>query len=456
MTTVTDAPGPVSHTAVLSKAPALAELHFDPDAARLADFERTLQAEGVADLRLFLPPRSAANYLDTFVELVRVDLEWRWDRGTPKGAEEYLRQFPELGGLKSAVAAVAFEEYRARLRAGEAVHPAEYAVRFRIPTDMWPDPTPQPEASGVPVAPPAPAGPAPAAVAEVPPLAAVPEAGSEFLGFWLVEELGSGPAARVFVARQGDTAGRPVVLKVGFGLFAETKPVAYLHHTNIVPIYSLHQSGRVQAVCMPYFGGTTLDRVLEGLRARAARPERGDVLHQLVGAGRPTTKFRPGGLGGAWGELERLTYPRVVARLGAQLASGLAHAHERGVRHGALKPSNVLIADDGIPMLFDFPLTEDASLHGPPDFSVDIYALGLLLHELLTADLPLPDGPGGLPTGGDRDPALPRGLAPIVRRCLADPKGQYSSARELQADLERYSGRRSFWGRVREWFAATR
>jgi hypothetical protein len=436
-------------TAVLSHVPALAEAHFDPDAARVADFELTLQAEARTDLRLFLPPRSAADYLDTLVELVRVDLEWRWDGGTPKGADEYLRQFPELAALKTAVAAVAFEEYRARLRAGENVHPGEYAAKFHIPTDAWPDPTPAPAPGSVPTAAPVPPSLSPAPVA-MPPAPAVPEAGSEFLGFWLVEELGAGPAARVFVARQGDTAGRPVVLKVGFGLFAETKPVAHLHHTNIVPIYSLHQSGRVQAVCMPYFGGSTLDRVLAGLRTRAVRSERGDVLHQLVCSSRPTTKFQGGPIG-AWAELERLAYPAAVARLGAELAAGLAHAHERGVRHGALKPSNVLIADDGTPMLFDFPLTEDTSLHGSPDFGVDIYALGLLLHELLTGDLPIPDGPGGLPTGGDRDPTLPKGLAPIVRRCLADPTKRYPSARALQKDLERFAERRPIWQRMRGW-----
>jgi serine/threonine protein kinase len=181
------------------------------------------------------------------------------------------------------------------------------------------------------------------------------------------------------------------------------------------------------------------------------RPERGDVLCQLVYSGRPTTKFQPPAAPGSWAELERLAYPVAVARLGAQLAAGLAHAHERGVRHGALKPSNVLLADDGIPMLFDFPLTEDESRHGAPDFGADIYALGLLLHELLTGDLPIPDGPGGLPTGGDRDPLLPKGLAPIVRRCLADPAGRYPTARELERDLERFAEGRTLWQWVRGW-----
>src|SRR5439155_9435217 len=60
--------------------------------------------------------------------------------------------------------------------------------------------------------------------------------------------------------------------------------------------------------------------------------------------------------------LERRTYVQAVVWLGARLADGLAHAHERGIFHRDLKPANVLLTDDGLPMLLDFNLSEDVKL----------------------------------------------------------------------------------------------
>src|SRR5262245_44757494 len=82
---------------------------------------------------------------------------------------------------------------------------------------------------------------------------AMPEAGAEFLGFRLVAELGRGALGRVFLARQGDVGDRPVVLKVSPDIDDETRTLAQLQHTNVVPLYSVHRAGPLQAVCMPYF-----------------------------------------------------------------------------------------------------------------------------------------------------------------------------------------------------------
>ena len=95
----------------------------------------------------------------------------------------------------------------------------------------------------------------------------------------LVEELGRGAFGRVFLARQGDLADRPVALKVGDRLFGESQTLAQLQHTNIVPIYSLHRAGPFQAVCMPYFGRTTLADVLQRAPRAPRRCRRpGDAL----------------------------------------------------------------------------------------------------------------------------------------------------------------------------------
>ena len=78
--------------------------------------------------------------------------------------------------------------------------------------------------------------------------------GGTFLGFRLESELGRGAFGRVYLARQGDLANRPVALKISADVIGETHALAQLQHTNIVPIYSVHRSGPLQAVCMPYLG----------------------------------------------------------------------------------------------------------------------------------------------------------------------------------------------------------
>src|SRR5262249_58143462 len=111
--------------------------------------------------------------------------------------------------------------------------------------------------------------------------------------------------------------------------------------------------------------------------------------------------------------LERSSYVEAALWLTARLAEGLAHAHERGVLHRDLKPANVLLADDGTPMLLDFNLAQEygaaAALAGgtlpymAPEYLArlgrdtprseprhDVYALGLILWEMLAGQFPYP------------------------------------------------------------------
>ena len=74
----------------------------------------------------------------------------------------------------------------------------------------------------------------------------------------------------------------------------------------------------------------------------------------------------PAGVGPTAATLEMLhsaaVYVDAVLWIGARLADGLAHAHERGIVHRDLKPANVLLTDDGQPMLLDFNLAQDTKL----------------------------------------------------------------------------------------------
>src|SRR5262249_49855595 len=100
----------------------------------------------------------------------------------------------------------------------------------------------------------------------------LPAPGQSFLGFQLVCELGRGAFSRVYLARQGDLANRFVVLKIGSGLFNESHNLAQLLHSHIVPVYSVHRCGQLQALCMPYLGSTTLADVLRERRSRGIVP----------------------------------------------------------------------------------------------------------------------------------------------------------------------------------------
>jgi serine/threonine protein kinase len=112
------------------------------------------------------------------------------------------------------------------------------------------------------------------------PLAPVPlpEVGSTFAEFHLIAELGRGAFGKVYLARQEALANRYVVLKISTDSFRESQRLAQLQHTDIVPIFSVHEVPPLHAVCMPYYGSTTLSDVLKTLEERATLPASGKGL----------------------------------------------------------------------------------------------------------------------------------------------------------------------------------
>ena len=332
-----------------------------------------------------------------------------------------------------------------------------------------------------------------------------PAVGMSFAGFQLVALLGKGAFGRVYLARQDELAERYVALKVSADLTGESRTLAQLQHTNIVPVYSAHRADGFEAVCMPYLGPITLAGLLHRCRQKNALPTTGrELVHTLNGLSDDTAvatglaSHRPSGVPAA-GEpepadgrlpdrapvilqvLDGLSYLDAVCWLGGRLADALAHAHDRGIVHNDLKPANVLVADDGQPMLLDFGVSDDLKLRAEaadapvggtlpymspeqlaavrgrdwtPDPRSDVYALGVILFELLTAAHPfrMPDGgmsrevdrmiaerQAGPPRLRPRNPAVSPGLEAIVRKALApDPAARYQSAAQLRDDLDRH------------------
>ncbi len=427
-----------------------------------------------ADLADFLPPATHPKYHDVLLELVRADLEFRWERGECPRAEDYRRRFPALFARPEWVRQVAAEEFRLRRAAGDTPDPIEYRDRLNVdllgsePARTTATAVPSADWSGETM---------PGVGDTIPP------------GFTLEEELGAGAFGRVFLARQADLASRAVAVKLSAKLVQESQTLARLQHTNIVPVYSVHRVGRFHALVMPFLGRATLADLIRSFDRSGGPPASGmAVLSTLAArastaggdsalAGRATAPVTAVGLSSATLErLGRFSFADAVLWIGAELAGGLVHAHERGILHRDIKPANVLLTDDGRPMLLDFNLAADAN--EPPtgglagtlrymapeqlaamkanrgEFSTrtDVYALGLVLAELLAGELPVDDPmtlPGDLLSamiaGRSRplDPArLPRAVTPavasILAKCLApNPADRYASAADLREDLVR-------------------
>jgi tetratricopeptide (TPR) repeat protein len=404
------------------------------------------------ELEHFLPPPGHPLRLAVLRELVRIDLEHGWLAGRPTPLDSYRRRFPELFADAAAVREVLFEEYRLRLELDER--------------------------RGAGGARDLPASPG-SALAQPPPTR-LPDAGESFAGFHLETELGRGSFGRVFLARQEGLAHRFVVLKIATDLFDESQALAQLLHDHIVPIYSVHRLEAWQALCMPYLGVLTLADHLELVRGQCLPPANGaEWLEQVrwlrvtrrpphLPAAPPVAEDHP---------LVRASQVEAVLWIGACLAGGLAHAHERGILHRDVKPANVLWTDDDRPMLLDFNLAENThsaaqarsggtlpymspeqleGFLGEPcrlDGRSDVYALGLLLHELLTGALPWPTPRGdpadvarqllarrreGVANPAESCPGLTPAVRAILRRCLeVNPQGRYVTAGALEEDLQR-------------------
>ncbi len=276
--------------------------------------------------------------------------------------------------------------------------------------------------------------------------------------FDLVRELGRGGFGIVYLAHD-PTLERLVALKVPRPEFLmhaglrqrflhEARAAAGLDHPNLVPVYEVGEAGPVCYLAAAYCPGTSLAAWLR---------ERADPVP-----------------------------PREAAALLATLAEAVHHAHRHGVVHRDLKPANVLLAFSGVvdesvrpqaafvPKITDFGIakvqgagttdTTTGVVLGTPSYmapeqalgssanvgpAADVYALGVILYEMLTGRPPFR---GTTPVETldlvrSQEPVPPRQLQPqlpldldtVCLKCLEkDASRRYGSAEALADDLRRF------------------
>ena len=324
-----------------------------------------------------------------------------WEEGKCTSVEQFFADDPQAGADPEVAVRLIYEEYCRRQEAGEEVDPEELLERFpqwRSELEIVLDCHELLQSShDTPV---------------------FPSAGDQLGEFRLLAELGRGAEGRVFLATQPSLSDRPVVVKLVPRQGNEHLALARLQHTSIVPLYFATDDAqrKLRVLCMPYVGGVSLARLLERLTNVPVAQRSGehfvDALQRARAAAPVTVPLE----GPALQFLPCASYVQAVCWIGACLADALQYAHGRGLVHLDIKPSNVLLAGDGQPMLLDFHLAHEVVwpgrvtcdwLGGTPgymspeqeqamaairqrlpvpaavDGRSDIYSLGLLLYELL-------------------------------------------------------------------------
>jgi hypothetical protein len=188
----------------------------------------------------------------------------------------------------------------------------------------------------------------------------LPEVGETIGEFRLLASLGKGVRGFVFLADQPSLANRPVVLKFTPRDGREHLSLAQLRHQSIVPLYYVQDlpERNLRLLCMPYLGGSPLGRLLNHLgEISLTRTTGRDILFWLD-RDQASIPIAVPNQGPARQFLFRASYVQTVCWIGACLADALQFAHERGLVHLDLKPSNILLAADGTPMLLDFHLSQ--------------------------------------------------------------------------------------------------
>ncbi|MEM7343341.1 MAG: protein kinase [Chloroflexota bacterium] len=270
-----------------------------------------------------------------------------------------------------------------------------------------------------------------------------PLIGRQLSNFLVEDVIGRGGMAQVY-SGQDVKLERPVAIKVIDARFRhdptyterfirEAQAVATWRHDNIVQIYYADDEDNLYYFVMEYIEGKDLKQRLTD-----------EYISQ-----------------------NKLMHPQAVLHIGWAIAKALDYAHEQGVIHRDVKPGNVMVANDGRIVLMDFGLALDVEqgsmgeVFGSSHYIApeqarrsanavpqsDLYALGVILYEILTGQVPFDDpSPTAValqhlttppPPPRDLNPKLSEEIEAILLKALDKEREQrYQSGRALMKALE--------------------
>ena len=270
--------------------------------------------------------------------------------------------------------------------------------------------------------------------------------GKQLANFRIDRVLGRGGMGLIYVGHDVKLD-RPVAIKVIDGRYRqvpsyaerfvrEARAIATWRHENIVQIYYADDTDNLYYFVMEYIDGVDLSKVLAQYTSTNSLLPHSAVMH--------------------------------IAR---SLASALDYAHKKGVIHRDIKPSNVMVAHDQRVVLMDFGLALDTQLGSQGEVfgtahyiapeqarrsadaipQSDLYALGVMLYELLTGSVPF-DDPSATsvalqhitqspPPPQEKNPKLNNATAAVLLQALAKaPAERFQTGAEMIAALEQALG----------------